>query len=103
MVKAISTVPTSKSIPKVGKSASNGIVKPGMKAIPSVCPLLLLVVIYILNFVMRLLIDFPMNSKRTNAMKGSRQGSILSVQDIAVQSQALINVKDSVKVHMEIA
>lgn len=44
-----------------------------------------------------------MNSKRTNAMKGSRQGSILSVQDIAVQSQALINVKDSVKVHMEIA
>lgn len=36
-------------------------------------------------------------------MKGSRPGSILSVQDIAVQSQALINVKDSVKVYMEIA
>ncbi|XP_050387830.1 protein MOR1 isoform X1 [Argentina anserina] len=66
---AISTVPTSKSIPKVGKSASNGVVKPGMKAI----------------------------SSRTVAMKGSRSGPILSVQDIAVQSQALINVKDSVK------
>ena len=28
---------------------------------------------------------------------------MLSVQDIAVQSQALINVKDSIKVHMAIA
>ncbi|XP_061996116.1 protein MOR1 [Rosa rugosa] len=72
-LQAISMGPTSKSIPKVGKSASNGVLKPGTKAI----------------------------SSRTIAMKGSRPGSILSVQDIAVQSQALLNVKDSVKVDRE--
>ncbi|PQM35785.1 protein MOR1 isoform X2 [Prunus yedoensis var. nudiflora] len=65
--RAISMGPTSKSISKGGKSASNGVLKHGSKA-PS----------------------------RTIATKGSRLDSIMS-QDIAVQSQALINVKDSIK------
>ncbi|BFG14545.1 hypothetical protein CerSpe_008190 [Prunus speciosa] len=65
--RAISMGPTSKSISKAGKSASNGVLKHGSKA-----------------------------TSRTIATKGSRLDSIMS-QDIAVQSQALINVKDSIK------
>ncbi|KAI5348677.1 hypothetical protein L3X38_001564 [Prunus dulcis] len=65
--RAISMGPTSKSISKAGKSASNGVLKHGTKA-----------------------------TSRTIATKGSRLDSIMS-QDIAVQSQALINVKDSIK------
>ncbi|XP_050154632.1 protein MOR1-like isoform X4 [Malus sylvestris] len=64
--KAIPMAPTSKSISKAGKSASNGVLKHGAKA-----------------------------TSRTIPTKGSN--SMLSVQDIAVQSQALINVKDSIK------
>ncbi|GAV88428.1 HEAT domain-containing protein/CLASP_N domain-containing protein [Cephalotus follicularis] len=67
--KAVSMGPTSKSIAKVAKSASNGVLKHGNRAL----------------------------SSRVIPMKGSRPESILSVQDIAVQSQALLNVKDSNK------
>ncbi|KAF3432700.1 hypothetical protein FNV43_RR23802 [Rhamnella rubrinervis] len=68
--KASSMGLTSKSLPKVGKSAaSNGVLKHGNKAI----------------------------SSRITATKASRPESIMSVQDIAMQSQALINVKDSNK------
>ncbi|PON60374.1 Coatomer beta subunit [Parasponia andersonii] len=66
--KAISA-PASKTISKVGKSTSNGVSKHGNKAVAS----------------------------RIAGTKGSRPESIMSVQDIAVQSQALINVKDSNK------
>ncbi|KAM2730989.1 hypothetical protein EV1_002177 [Malus domestica] len=64
--KAISMAPTSKSITKAGKPASNGVLKHGAKA-----------------------------TSRTIPTKGLN--SMMSVQDIAVQSQALINVKDSIK------
>ncbi|XP_050288115.1 protein MOR1 isoform X4 [Quercus robur] len=66
--KAISMGPTSKSSSRVGKSTSNGVMKPGNRAM----------------------------SSRVVATKGSRT-ELLSVQDIAVQSQALLNVKDSSK------
>lgn len=36
--------------------------------------------------------------QRVNASKGTKSDLMMSVQDIAVQSQALLNVKDSVKV-----
>ncbi|KAJ4702810.1 protein MOR1 [Melia azedarach] len=60
---------TSKSSSKVSKSASNGLPKHGSRAI----------------------------SSRVVPTKGARPDSIMSVQDIAVQSQALLNVKDSNK------
>ncbi|KAL5568082.1 hypothetical protein UlMin_024657 [Ulmus minor] len=71
--KTISMVPTSKNLSKVGKSTSNGVSKHGNKAV----------------------------SSRIAATKSSRPESIMSVQDIAVQSQALINVKDSNKEERE--
>lgn len=40
-----------------------------------------------------------MFAKRIAATKALRPESIMSVQDIAMQSQALINVKDSNKVY----
>uniref|UniRef100_A0A2N9H0N2 TOG domain-containing protein n=1 Tax=Fagus sylvatica TaxID=28930 RepID=A0A2N9H0N2_FAGSY len=66
--KVISMGPTSKSSSRVGKSTSNGVVKHGNKAM----------------------------SSRVVATKGSRT-ELMSIQDIAVQSQALLNVKDSTK------
>lgn len=39
--------------------------------------------------------------KRVIPTKGARPESIMSVQDFAVQSQALLNVKDSNKVLFE--
>ncbi|KAL5775569.1 hypothetical protein ACOSP7_013126 [Xanthoceras sorbifolium] len=66
---AISMVPTSKSSSKVAKSASNGVSKHGNRAI----------------------------SSRVIPTKGARPEAILSVQDIAVHSQAVLNVKDSNK------
>ncbi|KAK2634565.1 hypothetical protein Ddye_029357 [Dipteronia dyeriana] len=66
---AISMVPTSKNITKVAKSASNGMSKHGNRAI----------------------------SSRVIPTKGTRPEVNLSVQDITVQSQALLNVKDSNK------
>ncbi|KAK9267215.1 hypothetical protein L1049_009635 [Liquidambar formosana] len=68
-VKATSMGLTSKSSSKVGKSAANGVPKHGNRAI----------------------------SSRAISTKGSRPDSIMSVHDIAVQSQALLNVKDSNK------
>lgn len=68
-VKAVSMGVTSKIISKVGKSGTNVLPKHGNKAI----------------------------SSRAVATKGSRSDSIMSVHDIAVQSQALLNVKDSNK------
>ncbi|KAG6698376.1 hypothetical protein I3842_08G016300 [Carya illinoinensis] len=60
--------PTLKSSSRVGKSTSNGVMKHGNKALSS------------------------------RAMtKGSRTEPVIPVQDIAVQSQALLNVKDSNK------
>lgn len=44
-----------------------------------------------------LIVIFPF-AKRVAIAKGSRGDSMISVQDIAMQSQALINVKDSIKV-----
>ncbi|KAF8413913.1 hypothetical protein HHK36_001909 [Tetracentron sinense] len=71
--KASSSGLTSKASSKIGKSCSNGhgdrMPKYGNKAI----------------------------SLRVVPTKGSRPESILSVQDLAVQSQALINIKDSNK------
>lgn len=66
--KVISMGPTSKSSSRVGKSTSNGVVKHGNRAM----------------------------SSRVVATKGSRT-ELMSIQDIAVQSQALLNVKDSTK------
>lgn len=65
----VSMGPTSKSSSKAAKSASNGLSKHGNRAI----------------------------SSRVIPTKGARPDSIMSVQDIAVQSQALLNVKDSNK------
>ncbi|KAH9795883.1 protein MOR1 [Citrus sinensis] len=65
----VSMGPTSKSSSKVPKSASNGVSKHGNRAI----------------------------SSRVIPTKGARPESIMSVQDFAVQSQALLNVKDSNK------
>ncbi|KAH7538364.1 hypothetical protein FEM48_Zijuj03G0191700 [Ziziphus jujuba var. spinosa] len=68
--KATAMGPTSRSVPKGGKSAaSNGVLKHGNKAV----------------------------SSRITATRASRPELIMSVQDIAIQSQALINVKDSNK------
>ncbi|GKV26713.1 hypothetical protein SLEP1_g35961 [Rubroshorea leprosula] len=58
-----------KGIPKVAKSTSNGISKHGNRGLIT----------------------------RALPTKGSRPETMLSVQDIAVQSQALVNVKDSNK------
>lgn len=65
----VSMGPTSKSSSKVPKSTSNGVSKHGNRAI----------------------------SSRVIPTKGARPESITSVQDFAVQSQALLNVKDSNK------
>ncbi|GAY33790.1 hypothetical protein CUMW_008030 [Citrus unshiu] len=65
----VSMGPTSKSSSKVPKSASNGLSKHGNRAV----------------------------SSRVIPTKGARPESIMSVQDFAVQSQALLNVKDSNK------
>ncbi|KAK4798359.1 hypothetical protein SAY86_030685 [Trapa natans] len=54
---------------RAGRPASHGSVKPGNRAI----------------------------SSRVNASKGTKSDLVMSVQDIAVQSQALLNIKDSVK------
>lgn len=51
------------------------------------------------NLVRRLIISL-MFAKRIAATKASRPESIMSVQDIAMQSQALISVKDSNKVYL---
>ncbi|XP_024030608.1 protein MOR1 [Morus notabilis] len=67
--KASSTGPISRGLTKAGKSSSNGVLKPGNKAIPS----------------------------RIAGTKASRPESVTSLQDIAVQTQALLNVKDSNK------
>ncbi|XP_010518980.1 PREDICTED: protein MOR1 [Tarenaya hassleriana] len=61
--------PVSKSVSKVAKSTSNGTVKHGNRSI----------------------------SSRTLPTKGSRTDQITSVHDIAIQSQALLNIKDSNK------
>ncbi|KAJ0016894.1 hypothetical protein Pint_11462 [Pistacia integerrima] len=66
---AISMGPTSKGSSKVAKSTSNGLLKHGSRTI----------------------------SSRGIPTKGARPDAIMSVQDIAVQSQALLNVKDSNK------
>ncbi|OWM77497.1 hypothetical protein CDL15_Pgr016894 [Punica granatum] len=60
---------SSKTSTKAGRSASHGLSKPGSRAI----------------------------SSRAIASKGTKSDLMLSVQDIAVQSQALLSVKDSVK------
>ena len=39
--------------------------------------------------------------KRVVSTKGPRAESIMSVQDITIQSQALLNVKDSNKVYID--
>ncbi|XP_044495170.1 protein MOR1 isoform X2 [Mangifera indica] len=67
--KSISVGPTSKGSTKVAKSTSNGLLKHGGRTI----------------------------SARTIPAKGARPDAVMSVQDIAVQSQALLNVKDSNK------
>ncbi|KAK4759750.1 hypothetical protein SAY87_022881 [Trapa incisa] len=66
--KTASLGPSNNSI-RMGRPASHGLVKPGNRAI----------------------------SSRVNASKGTKSDLMMSVQDIAVQSQALLNVKDSVK------
>ncbi|XAR66434.1 hypothetical protein NMG60_11012669 [Bertholletia excelsa] len=72
-VRPTSMAPASKGSSKVAKSSSNGhgdrIPRHGSRA----------------------------SSSRTNPMKTSRQESIMSVQDVSIQSQALLNVKDSNK------
>lgn len=67
--KTISMGPTSKLISKAGKSASNGVSKHANRSM----------------------------SSRVVPTKGSRPEPMMSVQDRAVQSQALLNVKDSNK------
>lgn len=67
--KSISTGPASRSSLKVGKSVSNGIPKHGTRAL----------------------------SSRAISTKGTRPDALISAQDIAVQSQALLNIKDSNK------
>ncbi|KDP34897.1 hypothetical protein JCGZ_09185 [Jatropha curcas] len=67
--KAISMGPTSKTATKAGKSASNGVSKHANRS----------------------------TSSRVVPTKGSRPEPVMSVQDRAVQSQALLNVKDSNK------
>ncbi|GMP72551.1 hypothetical protein CsSME_00030538 [Camellia sinensis var. sinensis] len=71
VAKTISMGPSSKSGSKVGKSSSNGNGdrRAGNRAV----------------------------SSRVTSTKGSRPESIMSVQDITLQSQALLNVKDSNK------
>ncbi|KAL7242510.1 hypothetical protein ACSBR1_014978 [Camellia fascicularis] len=71
VAKTISMGPSSKSGSKVGKSSSNGNGdrRAGNRAV----------------------------SSRATSTKGSRPESIMSVQDITLQSQALLNVKDSNK------
>uniref|UniRef100_A0A6N2KKN8 VHS domain-containing protein n=1 Tax=Salix viminalis TaxID=40686 RepID=A0A6N2KKN8_SALVM len=67
--KTISTGPSSKTSTKVGKAATNGISKHANRSI----------------------------SARVIPMKGSKPEPTMSFQDRAVQSQALLNVKDSNK------
>ncbi|XP_062079508.1 protein MOR1-like [Humulus lupulus] len=67
------SAPASKTLSKVGKSTSNGVLKHGRKVA----------------------------SSRTVGTKALRSESIMSVQDIVVQSQALLNVKDSNKVQLK--
>ncbi|EEF28119.1 microtubule associated protein xmap215, putative [Ricinus communis] len=67
--KTISMGPTSKTNAKVGKSATNGVPKHANR----------------------------ITSSRAIPTKGSRSEPMMSVQDRAVQSQALLNVKDSNK------
>lgn len=67
--RTVSTALASKNSSKVGKSTSNGVLKHGNRAL----------------------------SSRVNSTKGSRPETVMTVQDIAVQSQALLNVKDSNK------
>ncbi|KAF1879003.1 hypothetical protein Lal_00047675 [Lupinus albus] len=66
--RVVSAGATSKGVPKAGKSTANGVSKHGNRAV----------------------------SSRAVITKGTRSDSI-TVQDIAVQSQALLNVKDSNK------
>ncbi|KAJ4976564.1 hypothetical protein NE237_001670 [Protea cynaroides] len=68
-VKGISTMLPSKTSSKVGKSSSNGVPKHGGRAI----------------------------SSRVIPAKGPRSDSIGIVHDLAIQSQALFNIKDSNK------
>ncbi|XP_030501209.2 protein MOR1 [Cannabis sativa] len=67
------SAPASKTLSKVGKSTSNGVLKHGSKAA----------------------------SSRTAGTKALKSESSMSVQDIAVQSQALLNIKDSNKEERE--
>ncbi|KAG6581502.1 Protein MOR1, partial [Cucurbita argyrosperma subsp. sororia] len=71
--KQITSSLTSKTAVKVGKATSNGVAKHGNKAI----------------------------SSRGTITKGNRTESLISAHDLAVQSQALLNVKDSNKEERE--
>ncbi|KAI4351479.1 hypothetical protein L6164_005845 [Bauhinia variegata] len=71
--KAVSVGGASKGVPKVGKSAAVAVSKHGNRP----------------------------GSLRVTAAKGTRSEPIVSVQDIAVQSQALLNIKDSNKEERE--
>ncbi|XP_022977426.1 protein MOR1-like [Cucurbita maxima] len=71
--KQITSSLTSKTAVKVGKATSNGVAKHGSKAI----------------------------SSRGTITKGNRTESLISAHDLAVQSQALLNVKDSNKEERE--
>ncbi|OMO86342.1 CLIP-associated protein [Corchorus capsularis] len=71
--KGVSTGLASKTNAKVAKSTSNGVMKHGNRAVAS----------------------------RAIPAKGLRPETMLSVQDMAVQSQALLNVKDSNKEERE--
>lgn len=94
--KTVSTGSTAKMGSKMGKPNGHGdrVSKPGSRAVSSVCT-------YLNYFLVEYKMDidcFVLCGKRVVSTKGSRPESILSVQDITLQTQALLNVKDSNKV-----
>jgi len=81
--------PVSKGVTKISKSTSNGTLKQGNRSV-SFC---LLTFFSVFNLYYLTCFVFL---KRAVPTKGSSQ--ITSVHDIAIQSQALLNTKDSNKV-----
>lgn len=82
---------------KMGKPNGHGdrVSKPGSRAVSLVCTYLNYLLV---EYKMDIDFFFVLCGKRVVSTKGSRPESMLSVQDITLQTQALLNVKDSNKV-----
>lgn len=87
---------TSKNVTKVGKSTANGVSKHGNRSVSSVCCILFHSSVNY-SFCSFGFLTIHVIIKRAGPTKGTKAEPI-SVQDIAVQTQALLNIKDSNKV-----